>query len=599
MDLGDIVRIAASDELREAIGEDYAELFRQRVAHVKEDADELYELVRHAISLQNLVDDDDEDGRVFAASDEDEESCASAVVVAEAISASLAVFAAFLAARETAWDERFSRLLHRLSIDLDVLSANLFGGLQRLEDSHFFQLSARTLQSRLLRALRLTCLWAVVVVGHIVGFTCVTSIVLWEWVWRDALWACILAKGALAALGEESLTSQLDVPTVRQMLLQALLGLSSPDVAFSGQAVQSQETAIVQRNEDLVLHRRNVAWAVLNSRVLQVVLSAVAEMPQLSASLASFLVSLLQPDVAAESDGAPAALRASALVALGGHSETGVQSIVEAKNASAMLRAELQRCQPELWCHSLRLYGPCLPPGFLLSLVQLSYFIPPDTQHFDGLISAALDFVDPAGTDADAAVLTAMCFIAGNCGKGPDEAPTLVAALALASAEVKACLDLRWERWMWQGCVHMDVLSQWTVSIEISQAMQHFPDVVDIHRLPEDPEPAASADVCSPPSVSEAAVAGARLQDLMHNAPPPFRCAVAGQLMMDPVETPQGFVAERAALVEALARSGGVCPLSGVALSVDDCPRQPALRRRITKWIRERKAIAADRKSVV
>ncbi|OLQ03872.1 hypothetical protein AK812_SmicGene13100 [Symbiodinium microadriaticum] len=56
-----------------------------------------------------------------------------------------------------------------------------------------------------------------------------------------------------------------------------------------------------------------------------------------------------------------------------------------------------------------------------------------------------------------------------------------------------------------------------------------------------------------------------------------------------------GFVAERAALVEALARSGGVCPLSGVALSVDDCPRQPALRRRITKWIRERKAIAAQR----
>ncbi|OLQ06569.1 Fucoxanthin-chlorophyll a-c binding protein A, chloroplastic [Symbiodinium microadriaticum] len=457
MDLGDIVRIAASDELREAIGEDYAELFRQRVAHVKE------------------VDDDDEDGTLVSNPNE-----SIPIRPSEEMPSKL----------------RGKALTSLTGIDLDVLSANLFGCLQRLEDSHFFQLSARTLQSRLLRALRLTCLWAVLGGIQLTFFWLAL-----RWVWRDALWACILAKGALAALGEESLTSQLDVPTVRQMLLQVAEG---------------QETAIVQRNEESI------------------------NMSKWDCSSISILT---EGDEEVSSEG--------------GHSETGVQSIVE---------------------------------------VQLSYFIPPDTQHFDGLISAALDFVDPAGTDADAAVLADLqedaefsgqqapwspeekeaarrgtmgsgrtrCFIdimravagvaddvchctahvsrpeptreerdrerarredewgldewclpllpfppsisravrsacrkqlsysqlprlhcclasgtplldhaslchwdaRGSGGKGPDEAPTLVAALALASAEVRGSAYFAEDV---GSCVHMDVLSQWTVSIEISQ----------------------------------------------------------------------------------------------------------------------------------
>merc|ERR1711862_1076673 len=56
------------------------------------------------------------------------------------------------------------------------------------------------------------------------------------------------------------------------------------------------------------------------------------------------------------------------------------------------------------------------------------------------------------------------------------------------------------------------------------------------------------------------------LHDLLQDAPLEFRCALDGQLMLDPIQTPYGHVCARQALVEALANNGGYCPLSGAPL---------------------------------
>lgn len=78
----------------------------------------------------------------------------------------------------------------------------------------------------------------------------------------------------------------------------------------------------------------------------------------------------------------------------------------------------------------------------------------------------------------------------------------------------------------------------------------------------------------------------AGLSDLIFHAPDQFRCALDGQLMMDPVRTPQGLVFERSRLVQLLAGAEGKCPCTGEDLRLDDCFRVPELRMQILRWVR-------------
>merc|ERR1712043_113932 len=78
----------------------------------------------------------------------------------------------------------------------------------------------------------------------------------------------------------------------------------------------------------------------------------------------------------------------------------------------------------------------------------------------------------------------------------------------------------------------------------------------------------------------------AALQRLVLAAPSEFRCMLDGNLMMDPVRTPQGYIFERLALSRALEQHPA-CPVSGAALALEQCERLPELRRSILRWIRE------------
>mmetsp|Transcript_177520 Transcript_177520/g.563173 ORF Transcript_177520/g.563173 Transcript_177520/m.563173 type:complete len:101 (-) Transcript_177520:386-688(-) len=78
-----------------------------------------------------------------------------------------------------------------------------------------------------------------------------------------------------------------------------------------------------------------------------------------------------------------------------------------------------------------------------------------------------------------------------------------------------------------------------------------------------------------------------RLQTLVREAPANYRCALDGELMLDPVQSPHGHIFERASLVRVLGVAAGRCPLTGHALALQDCARLPGLRREVSIWVRE------------
>ena len=63
-------------------------------------------------------------------------------------------------------------------------------------------------------------------------------------------------------------------------------------------------------------------------------------------------------------------------------------------------------------------------------------------------------------------------------------------------------------------------------------------------------------------------------------ASPTSYAGASRKLVTDPVRAPSGYIFERAVLARALAESNGVCPVTGQPLTLQDCPRDPDLRRR-------------------
>merc|ERR1712039_732259 len=63
------------------------------------------------------------------------------------------------------------------------------------------------------------------------------------------------------------------------------------------------------------------------------------------------------------------------------------------------------------------------------------------------------------------------------------------------------------------------------------------------------------------------------LRDVVQNAPKEFRCALDGKLLCDPVISPAGVIFERSSLAKWLQKHGCQCPITGQALSLEDCQR--------------------------
>lgn len=545
-----MAEIAASEELRKAVGADYADLFQFRVQHTQfaeiEDAksSELhYELVRHAISLQNAVDDLEEEC-VLSESSDGEDSWGAGIAVAKAIAASLAAFAAFLGNKD-AVDDPLMHFVDQLSIDLDSFSTNLFGGLCRLDTDG---ICSGELQS----ALQSICLWAVTIVVHAVGHR-QTSLILWEWVGKDPLWACVLVKGFLSAFLDFDVEEQpVAMTEIKENVLEAFAGLASPRIAF---ATQATSECISASNEELIRHHGCLAIALNSSGMVQVLLKAENSLCR----FASFLATLLQPELLADDSRNWSSQRAATLVLLGGDSPTALRTTRQAKAAAVSLRAEIETHKVELWRKLIREFSALrfeVQASVLRNCVQLSYFLPLDMECLQELVSEALYFTSPNGSANDAALLVTLCFVAANSGAYPEDFPNLVFVVSGTSSEVKTLMDSRWERWLWQGCCQMDILAQWIVDLELSkmfqegasQSVEHLEPSeteMDLHRLHKGDQ---KVDPSSPLKM--------RLQDLVLDAPNQFQCAISAQLMMDPVQTPEGFVMERSVLADALNASG-------------------------------------------
>ncbi|CAE8623076.1 unnamed protein product, partial [Polarella glacialis] len=108
-------------------------------------------------------------------------------------------------------------------------------------------------------------------------------------------------------------------------------------------------------------------------------------------------------------------------------------------------------------------------PGFLQHCAELAYFVPLSDQCLVAFQTKCLALVTSACTDSDAASLVALCFITANCGEVPCSGGPLAAALSGVTPDVKSAMDERWERWQWKGPVRLEPLTQWAVSLELSQ----------------------------------------------------------------------------------------------------------------------------------
>mmetsp|Transcript_79770 Transcript_79770/g.248605 ORF Transcript_79770/g.248605 Transcript_79770/m.248605 type:complete len:608 (-) Transcript_79770:343-2166(-) len=581
----------SADFLR-VVGDDGQQLLRERFDRVKvclsatpgsdrpgKQSRALYSLARECIDLASSVDKDLPEAVQGASTPEvsaQGERDDSHVVVLEAAANALAAFAASIQPDSS---RALADLLEHLSLDLSYLAVHIFNGTQQQGNG----------ENRMCRALQAICTWAAAAVGRTVGYPNLTARVLWEWARCDAVWVFALAKGVLSsraaeAAGRPSVVPPRDLPELQAAVLAAVLDLPSPAVVFSSDSCDVDGT-IAARNEGLIRHRVDLASAVVNCQVPQVIASCVAgTRSRAVAGLAGFLKALLQPELAETGLELASSKAAEAMseVLLGASSATGADAIRQAQAASTALAQQLLGCQEVLWralADTPRRCKSRLPAPFAADCAALAYFVPPSAQSFDDLCGRLRE---SCLVREEAALTAALCLLAANAGLVPSAGGLLAGSLPGLPAEVREAVAAQWLRW--RGPVRVQELGQWAQALEVSWTPPPLAAQPEV-------SPASPAKGAPPPALPRPPPGrGSVLQELIHDAPEQFRCALSGQLMMDPVRTPHGLVCDRAVLASALGQQPGVCPLTGNALALSECNRLPAVRKQITCWVREHRA---------
>lgn len=581
----------------------------------KQQVQALYALARQCLGLLSTADTDEPVGVPRFAALQDREHLdlgwSFGVEVAEVTAHGLAAIATGLdfcvqTSPEQALEGWAIDVLERLGLDFDYFSAFLFGGLSRLgAGGHHLNPD----EQRLFRALRGTCVWAMWAVGHGIGYHNFSGKVLWEWTSEDAVWALIMSKGVLltsygdlAELQAPPGCGCADAPVVlpgdlsdlQLAVCRAVLDLSAPQVPFKV-STGSNDIPMASRNSDLAFHRAELASACVHCRLVDVLIGFCAQKcPALAARLAAFLVHLLQPELTEDQ------IEADILMLF---SFASAQIVEEAQKASTILVGYLMPLSNDLW-HLLAQVPAAdqgnLRPGFLQDCADLAYFLPPSRQVLNSFIDACVSAraaSSVANPTSEAMVLASLCVLSSNARISPEggavgmACEALVQALMYMQADSHSLLLQRWERW--RGPVRLAQLGQWASVFSVAPL------------LPLKAPPAPKVEACplastlpvvpkleAPPLPSSLPVAPQPplLRELVKDAPAEYRCAFDGQLMMDPVVSPQGLVFERMVIANALSSSAGQCPVSRQPLALADCKRLPDLRKRIAKWIRERPA---------
>jgi len=265
----------------------------------------------------------------------------------------------------------------------------------------------------------------------------------------------------------------------------------------------------------------------------------------------------------------------------------------QARNATAALRSQLLGLLEPLWqlLAQLPTRGGLMPPGFLQNCADLSFFLAPESPiATNGIVeSFSCACLACPGLALDPAALASLAVLLANSKAAPrggqfaaELAPMANALMALPADSRSKVLE-KWSRW--RGPVRLAQLGQWAALLQTPSQSEPFSLAKE---LP--PTPTATQGTVLLPQRDMTF-----LKDLLNDVPSEFRCKLDGQLMMDPVISPQGYIFERVSLANALTMSGGKCLITGEYLKVEDCQRFPELRKKITQWVRQRHPAARAR----
>jgi len=359
------------------------------------------------------------------------------------------------------------------------------------------------------------------------------------------------------------------------------MDFASPSVVLSAET-GSDVVPITAWNAVVATHRTELAKAAVMCHIPELLLATVGHMgPAHSPGLARLFVALLQPELAVPDLGPD----------LG-------SCFKDAKAASEGLAQELQRLTNSLWqllADVPAALGNFMPAQFAHDCADLAYFAPPPAAELERFLQCC----EP--TLADPATLLALCFMASNAGMEPGTS-SLVSGLTKLEPEVRCQLGDRVENW--RGPVHMAKFVPWAAAIEAVA-----PTLPSSHESCLDRIEATARKAVSDLTAAVVAAAASRtwpqqnnndgtgssLRGMIDGAPSEFCCTIDNRLMLDPVRSPQGHTFERSSLARALTSNGGKCPVSGEPLILDACARDPQLRRRVARWVREQRGPGAER----
>ncbi|CAE7319715.1 unnamed protein product [Symbiodinium natans] len=535
-------------------------------------AEAVEDLARDCATLPEWVDRDFE--QEYTAEEEEEDySWAFGPAVAEACAAAAAAVAG-LAEPGLIDDapELAMTALEAFALDLDCLTPYIYAGLCRTEKLRMHtpegRRAADARDRRVGRSLQAVASWMIAALGRNVGYENLTPLVLWDLAGGDALWALVLARGALALPQHSGRAKALEAPEEIELLHQtvalAVLGLHTAAVAFATEEGADGDGApnIATRSAQLAKHRATLAAEVTTCHLLPSLVQA-ADKFLLQPQLAHFLASILQAEIIEENP-AWAQREEAALDA--------------ARGAAASLAEVLSDAWP-CFAQAQVLPGPTLR-SFLCDAGDLAF-------------ASDVALATTEGQTLASIVQLLGCSLQSM--KAPDKADHLETTWAACVALAANALILPGET----SAADLEAALGNTQQAEVAQQLRTWPRPLRTaakQRWLQFLEPrAAPAPLAlelrnrAAPG-SAAALQSGGLRQILQDAPRELRCALDGRLMMDPVRAPLGFLYERSVLAEYLVRSGGLCPLTGNALALENCPRDSETRRKVQRWIREHKA---------
>eukprot|EP00928_Gymnodinium_smaydae_P063413 TRINITY_DN46990_c0_g1_i1.p1 TRINITY_DN46990_c0_g1~~TRINITY_DN46990_c0_g1_i1.p1 ORF type:complete len:608 (-),score=85.24 TRINITY_DN46990_c0_g1_i1:124-1947(-) len=426
-------------------------------------------------------------------------------------------------------------------------------------------LSEVAADKRMLHALQGVALWAFALIVRAVGYSSFSALRLWDFVSGGPLGAFLFSKCALSFHLWSDHVSDVPIPEditeVQDAVLDASLGLVSQDVAFAaGIALGDGNIHIQVRNERLRRHHAALASAAAETNFLDCLLAypwATRPVPSSRiAALASFVVALVgsspPPELIAEIDPFAQCVRSRA---------------------------------SELWDALAPMTLPTR--AFLRDIATLAHIAAPSSEIADVVMQRCLSVQRAGGLEAllhDSLSLAALIVFAANLGRIPAE-DDLSGVVAYLDAPARGRVAGRLESW--RGPVRAGALQPWLelLSAAPEDALQEDEEEPPAPEPEPTPPPWTSASTVEhPPSGADVAPA---LQAYSTGAPAEFCCAFSGRLLLDPVTSSSGHAFERSSLARALAANGGLCPVTGTPLALEDCRRDPELRLRILQFVRQ------------